>query len=124
MQTKKLQLNALKLNDVISDAALSSKLTGEEYSSVKTKHHSLLLGKHELHEMSSLQVRDEDSYFVFPEFSDDMTKRVFGEATNVHVQVMCEFNHQNEQILYLRYRYLNLIISLSILREVNNIYFI
>lgn len=89
---------------------------------MKTKHHSLLLGKHELHEMSSLQVRDEDSYFVFPEFSDDMTKRVFGEATNVHVQVMCEFNHQNEQILYLRYRYLNLIISLSILREASEQY--
>jgi len=98
LQTKKLQLYALKLNDVISDAALSSKLTGEEYSSVNTNHHSLLLGKHELHEMGSLQVRDEDSYFVFPELSDDMTKRVFGEATNVHVQVMCEFNHQNERL--------------------------
>lgn len=79
---------------------------------MKTNHHSLLLGKHELHEMSSLQVRDEDSYFVFPELSDDMTKRVFGEATNVHVQVMCEFNRQ---------RYLGR--YLSILREVNNIYF-
>ena len=88
---KKLQLYALKLNDVISDAALSLKLTGEEYSSVKTKHHSLLLGKHEVHEMNLLQVRDEDSYFAFPEFSDDMTQTLFGEATDVHVQVMCEF---------------------------------
>lgn len=95
LQIKKLQLYALKLNDVISDAALSLKLTGEEYSSVKTKHQSLLLGKHELHEMSSLQVRDEDFHFIFPELSEDMTQTVFGEATNVHVQVMCEFNYQN-----------------------------
>lgn len=93
---KKLQLYALKLNDVISDAALSLKLTGEEYSSVKTKHHSLLLGKHEVHEMNLLQVSDEDSNFAFPELSEDMTQTVFGEATNVHVQVTCEFNYQSE----------------------------
>ena len=94
LQIKELQLNALKLNDVVSDAALSLKLTGEEYSSVKTEHHSLLLGKHESHEMSNLQMKDEDSYFIFPELSEDMTKTVFGEATNVHVQVMCVFNYQ------------------------------
>ena len=93
-----MQLYALKLNDVISDAALSLKLTGEEYSSVKTTHHSLLLGKHELHEMSSLEVRDEDSLFIFPELSEDMTKTVFGEATNVHVQVTYEFNYQSEYL--------------------------
>lgn len=94
-----MQLNALKLNDVISDAALSLKLTGEEYSSVKTKHHSLLLGKHELHEMSNLQVRDQDSHFFFPEVSEDMIQTVFGEAINVHVQVMCDLNYQKSDIL-------------------------
>ena len=87
LQIKELQLNALKLNDVISDAALSLKLTGEEYSSVKTEHHSLLLGKQESREMSNLQIKDGDSQFIFPELSEDMTKTVFGEATNVHVQV-------------------------------------
>ena len=92
-----MQLTALKLNDVISDAALSLKLTGEEYSSLKTKHHFLLLGKHELHEMSNLQMRDEDSHFIFPDLSEDMTQAVFGEATNVHVQVMCDFNYQKER---------------------------
>ena len=90
---KTLQLYALKLNDVVSDAALSLKLTGEEYSSVKTKHHSLLLGKHELHEISSLQVTDKDSQFVFPELSESMIQSVFGGATNVHVQVMCKFKY-------------------------------
>lgn len=39
-------------------------------------------------------MKDEDSYFIFPELSEDMTKTVFGEATNVHVQVMCVFNYQ------------------------------
>lgn len=97
MQIKELQLNALKLNDVISDAALSFKLAGEEYSSVKTKHHSLLLGKHELHEMSNLQIGDEDSHFFFPDLSEDMTQAVFGEATNVHVQVMCDFKYQTKR---------------------------
>lgn len=90
---KKLQRHALELNNVISDAALSSKMTGEEYSSIKTKHHSLLLGKHELHEMDSLQVTDEDASFLFPELSEDMTQTVFGEATNVHVQVIRKLNY-------------------------------
>lgn len=90
---KKLQGAAFKLNDVISDAALSSKMTGEEYSSIKTTHHSLLLGKHELQEMNSLHVVDEDASFMFPELSENMTRTVFGKASNVHVQVIRKFNH-------------------------------
>ncbi|KAL9954010.1 hypothetical protein ACROYT_G041497 [Oculina patagonica] len=88
LMMKQLQRHALNLNDVISDAALKSKMTGEEYSSMKTKHHSLILGKHEVHEMDSLQVTDEGASFIFPEISDDMTERVFGKASNVHVQMI------------------------------------
>lgn len=93
---KKLQSHALKLNDVISDAALKSKMTGEEYSSMKTKHHSLILGKHEVHEMDSLQITDEGASFIFPEISEDMTQTVFGKASNVHVQVIRELNCHNQ----------------------------
>ena len=91
---KRLQNDTLKLNDFISDAALSSKMTGEEYSSIKTIHHSLLLGKHEVHEMNSLQVTAEDASFIFPELSKDMSQTVFGKATNVHFQVKRELYYQ------------------------------
>lgn len=47
--------------------------------------------------MSNLQIGDEDSHFFFPDLSEDMTQAVFGEATNVHVQVMCDFKYQTER---------------------------
>ena len=84
---KKLQRTALKLNDVISDAALSTKLSGEEYSVIRTNQQSVILGKHDVHEISHLHVKEEGASFTFPELSEDMRQKLFGQADNVNLQV-------------------------------------
>lgn len=85
---KSLQSRALNLNELIMGFLLSSKLPGEEYSVMKTRHNSLILGKHEVHEMTNLQVADDKASFTFPELSEDVTKAFFGNADHVHFQVL------------------------------------
>ncbi|XP_022790315.1 polycystic kidney disease protein 1-like 2 [Stylophora pistillata] len=85
---QKIQRKALDLKESMVHSVMSSKLTGEEYSVMKTKHNTLILGKHEIHEMSDLRVEDDKASFLFPEMSEAMTKKLFGKAKDVQFQMI------------------------------------
>ena len=70
------------------NSIMSSRLTGEEYSVMKTKHNTVILGKLDIHEMSDLRVEDDKASFSLPVMDEGMTKKLFGNAEDVQFQVL------------------------------------
>ena len=95
----KLSRNAVKLNDLISDAELSTKLSGEEYSVLKTIHKTVSLGVHEVHDMSLWQMEEGESSVTFPHLSEAMSQNIFGSTAKVSFQVKQENVGKNLQTM-------------------------
>lgn len=85
---KNLSRVAVKLNDHISDAELSTKLSGEKYSVLETIHKSVYLGVHEAADMSLWHIEEGETSVAFPHLSEAVSQGVFGNATKVSFQVM------------------------------------
>ena len=69
------------------NSIMSSRLTGEEYSVMKTKHNTVILGKLEIHEMSDLRVEDDKASFTLPVLDEGMTEKLF------EMLRMCNFRY-------------------------------
>lgn len=87
-----MQRRALDLQESMMNSILSSRLTGEEYSVMKTKHNTVILGKLEIHEMSDLRVEDDKASFSLPVIDEGMTEKLFGNAKDVQFQVLRKSN--------------------------------
>ena len=74
------------------NSIMSSRLTGEEYSVMKTKHNTVILGKLEIHEMSDLRVEDYKASFTLPVLDEGMTEKLFKKAKDVQFQVLRKSN--------------------------------
>lgn len=77
----------MDLNDRISDAELWTKLLGEQYSVFNTIHKSVFLGVHEVTDMSSWQLQEEETGVTFPHISDAVSQGIFGNLTKISFQV-------------------------------------
>ena len=84
---KKLSRIAVELNDKISDAEISTKLSGEKYSLLKTIHKSVFVGVHEVTDMSLWKFQEDETSVTFPHLSEEMSQGIFGDASKVSFQV-------------------------------------
>ena len=77
------------LTDVLTNTMLSLKQPGEEYSAVKNKLQSTVLGREEVKDITRLAVKDNErgARFQLPEFSNKTMAEVFAETPEVGVQV-------------------------------------
>lgn len=87
-----MQRRALDLQESMMNSIMSSRLTGEEYSVMKTKHNTVILGKLETHEMSDLRVEDDKASFTLPVLDEGMTEKLFENAKDVQFQVLRKSN--------------------------------
>ena len=87
-----MQRRALDLQESMMNSIMSSRLTGEEYSVMKTKHNTVILGKLEIHEMSDLRVADDKASFSLPVMDEGMTEKLFGNVKDVQFQVLRKSN--------------------------------
>ena len=96
----------MDINDRISDAELSTKLLGERYSVFNTIHKSVLLGVHEVTDMSRWKLQEDETSVTFPHISGAMSQGIFGNLTKVSFQVrhggvgnlyfLCDFSLPND----------------------------
>ena len=79
------------LTDVMTNTMLSLKQPGEEYSAVKNKLQSTVLGREEVKDITRLAVKDNErgAGFQLPEFSNETMAEIFAETPEVGVQVKC-----------------------------------
>ena len=77
------------LTDVMTNTMLSLKQPGEEYSAVKNKLLSTVLGREEVKDITRLAVKDNErgAGFQLPEFSSETMAEIFAETPEVGVQV-------------------------------------
>ena len=77
------------LTDVMTNTMLSLKQPGEEYSAVKNKLQSTVLGREEVKDITRLAVKDNErgAGFQLPEFSNETMAEIFAETPEVGVQV-------------------------------------
>ena len=66
---------------------LSLQQPGEEYTVIRNKLESTVLGKQEVEYLSHLAIHDEDAGFDFPQLSNETVVRIFGPISEVGVQV-------------------------------------
>ena len=74
----------------MTNTMLSLKQPGEEYSTVKNKLQSTVLGKEEVKDISQLAVKDTEqgAGFQLPKFSSEIMDEIFAETPEVGVQVI------------------------------------
>ena len=75
------------LKEKITNVLFSLKLSGEEYGVLKNKHHSIILGKQESHELNQLKIQDGQVSFVLPFLDDKDLKKILRNTSDVGVEV-------------------------------------
>ena len=78
---------AVSLNDLISDAELLTKLSGEQYSMFDTIHKTVVLGVQDVADMSNWQLQEDGTSITFPHLSQAMIRGIFGNISKVFFQV-------------------------------------
>lgn len=73
--------------DTISDAELSRKLPGEQYSLYDTIHKTVFLGVQEVADMSNWKLQEGQTSVSFPHLSKDISQGIFGNLSEVSFQV-------------------------------------
>ena len=79
------------MTEKITNILLSLKLPGEEYIVMKNVHQSIILGKHESHDLSQLTIHDGQVSFKLPFLDDKDVKKISGNKPHVGVEV-CKSN--------------------------------
>lgn len=77
--------------DTISDAELSRKLPGEQYSLYDTIHKTVFLGVQEVADMSNWKLQEGQTSVSFPHLSKDISQGIFGNLSEVSFQVRMLF---------------------------------
>ena len=72
---------------MIANTMLSLMQPGEEYTVIKNKLESTVLGKQEVQDLDHLQVYNEDVKFEFPHLSNETLANMFGRTSEVGIQV-------------------------------------
>ena len=72
---------------MITNTMLSLKQPGEDYTVIRNKFESTVLGKQEVEFLSDLAIHDEDAGFEFPLLSDETLSKTFENMSEVGVQV-------------------------------------
>lgn len=72
---------------MIANNMLSLMQPGEEYTVIKNKLESTILGKQEVQDLDHLQVHDGDVKFEFPHLSNETLANVFGRTSEIGIQV-------------------------------------
>ena len=75
------------LTEKITNILLSLKLPGEEYIVMKNEHQSIILGKHESHELNQLTVQNGQVSFKLPSLEKKDLKKISGNTSDVGVEV-------------------------------------
>lgn len=75
------------LTDMITNTLLSLMQPGEEYTVIRNKLESTVLGKQEVNDLSHLKIHDEDTGFKFPMLDNETEGKIFGNTSEVGVQV-------------------------------------
>ena len=63
------------------------KLPGEEYTVIKNKLQSTVLGKQELHDLGNLTIQDGETSFELPSLGDKTMEEIFGNNSEVGIEV-------------------------------------
>ena len=72
---------------MIANTILSLMQPGEEYTVIKNKLESTVLGKQEVQDLDHVQVYNEDVKFEFPHLSNETLENMFGRTSEVGIQV-------------------------------------
>ena len=75
------------MTEKVTNILLSLKIPGEEYIIMKNEHQSIILGKHESHDLNQLTVQDGQASFKFPSLNDKDLKRISGNTPDVGLEV-------------------------------------
>lgn len=87
LQMVELSKSALKLNERICDAEISTKLPGERHSSLKTIHKDVFVGVLDASDVSLWHFEEDEISVIFPYLSNSISQEIFGDAQQVSFQV-------------------------------------
>ena len=79
------------MTDLVTNTLISLKQPGEEYTEIKSKLQSTVMGKEEVQDISRLTVMDEDhkyAGFEFPSLNNEAMTDIFGNVSEIGVQVI------------------------------------
>lgn len=72
---------------MITNTMLALMQPGEEYTVIKNKLESTILGKQEVQDLDHLQVHNEDAGFEFPHLDNETLAKIFRKTSEVGIQV-------------------------------------
>ncbi|XP_078352373.1 polycystin family receptor for egg jelly-like [Oculina patagonica] len=85
-----------RLTEIVTNTMLSLKQPGEEYTVIRNKLESTVLGKQEVEYLSHLAIHDKDAGFEFPLLGNETLSKIFGSTSEVGVQMITyAFNPQS-----------------------------
>ena len=103
---KTISVRCQELTEMTTNALLSLKLPGEEYTTIRNERQTTILGKHESDDLSSFEISDGKASFVFPPLDSRALKTWVGDISEVGVEVCdcfrIKFLHHSAQMINLQ----------------------